>query len=443
MNETMTAEAGLRTYRGATIESLLPQIREELGPDAVIVRQREGLIGGIGGFFQKRCVEVDARPGGPRVDVYDEQPEFVADEELTARDEADGARVLPQVQGGAAGGGVLNPPAPVSPASASAPADGQLLGRSEDEQPIMRGAGTARAPGGVGDEQHVVRNDGATREGLATPAIQELVDQAQPFADLLREADPTPPADGTKSPFHDDKSAHRPGGLDLSARREEEPLGPPRAGVLREGLVGSGLGEDIARGVVDSVLVSAMPFAGSSRLRTLVRNELGLRIPVAPAAAPGPRAVVMVGPAGAGKTTVIEAIAAAHEARGTSVERIEAERLRRGDRPDGLLLVDTPPLWGGAESLGEVARQLRPLADAEVHLVMRAGTAAAAAAELLEGLAALRPNRLLLTGAGETSHLGGVLDLAIRSGIPIGYVAESPREIALADPRDLASRVTP
>ena len=49
-----------KTYRGATLEELLPTIRAELGPDAVITRQREGLVGGVGGFFQKKCVEVEA-----------------------------------------------------------------------------------------------------------------------------------------------------------------------------------------------------------------------------------------------------------------------------------------------------------------------------------------------------------------------------------------------
>ncbi len=363
MTETMTAAAGLRTYRGATIESLLPQIREELGPDAVIVRQREGLIGGVGGFFQKRCVEVDARPGGPSVDVYDEAPE---------EPQADAVEIEP-------------------------------------------------------DEPPPIRNDTATREGLATPAVQELVDQAHPFAEVLRET----AADGTKT------------GPQVTESSRQQPLGPPRAEALRGGLVATGLGADIAQVVVDSVVASAMPFVSAARLRTLVRNELALRIPVAPAAAPGPRTVVVVGPAGAGKSTAIEAIAAAHEAQGTPVARLDAERVRPADQGQGLLLVDTPPLWGGAEGLGEVAAQLDGLAEPEVHLVLRAGTAAAAAAELLEGLEALGPNRLLLAGASETSHLGGVLDVAVRSSVPLGYVAEGPGTIALADPRDLASRVTP
>jgi flagellar biosynthesis protein FlhF len=50
-------------FRGSSLEELLPKIREELGPDAVVTRQREGVVGGFGGFFGKRCVEVEARPG--------------------------------------------------------------------------------------------------------------------------------------------------------------------------------------------------------------------------------------------------------------------------------------------------------------------------------------------------------------------------------------------
>ena len=68
---------GVRTYRGRKLEDLIPQIRAELGPDAIILRQREGLMGGVGGFFAQKCVEVDAQAGGerepqPRIDIYDE-----------------------------------------------------------------------------------------------------------------------------------------------------------------------------------------------------------------------------------------------------------------------------------------------------------------------------------------------------------------------------------
>ena len=63
---------GVRTYRGRKLEELIPQIRAELGPDAIILRQREGLMGGVGGFFAQKCVEVDAQaaPAGSKSDRH-------------------------------------------------------------------------------------------------------------------------------------------------------------------------------------------------------------------------------------------------------------------------------------------------------------------------------------------------------------------------------------
>src|SRR5215217_7793369 len=96
-----------KTFRGRSLETILPQIREELGAEAIVLRRREGLAGGVGGFFQRPYVEVEAR--GPL------------------------------------------------------PAD--------------------RTP--------EVRNDAATTEGLASPVVQALVEQAAPFADALARADRT------------------------------------------------------------------------------------------------------------------------------------------------------------------------------------------------------------------------------------------------------------
>ena len=104
MTTTMTDEttAAVTTFRGRSLEELLPQIREQLGSDAVVLRQRDGLMGGIGGFFQQRFVEVDARAGVPglhRIDVYDEEPETPAETEpfaqLLAEAEAEPASAEP------------------------------------------------------------------------------------------------------------------------------------------------------------------------------------------------------------------------------------------------------------------------------------------------------------------------------------------------------------
>src|SRR5947207_10390698 len=74
MNESLLyAEAAspeTRTYRGTNLEEILPSIREDLGPDAVITRQREGIVGGVRGFFGKRCLEVEARSPVPRAPAF-------------------------------------------------------------------------------------------------------------------------------------------------------------------------------------------------------------------------------------------------------------------------------------------------------------------------------------------------------------------------------------
>src|SRR3954462_7779727 len=53
------------TYRGRSLEELVPRIRQELGDDAVIVSRRETTSGGVGGVFAQREIEVEVRPGEP------------------------------------------------------------------------------------------------------------------------------------------------------------------------------------------------------------------------------------------------------------------------------------------------------------------------------------------------------------------------------------------
>src|SRR5438132_954993 len=54
-----------KTFRGLSLAEVERKVRAELGDDAVVIRQREGLTGGVGGFFQRRLYEVDALPGVP------------------------------------------------------------------------------------------------------------------------------------------------------------------------------------------------------------------------------------------------------------------------------------------------------------------------------------------------------------------------------------------
>src|SRR3954465_5878249 len=68
-----------KTFRGRTLEEVLPQIKADLGPEAEIIRQREGRAGGVGGLLQRAGGEGAARPGAPepprrRFDAYDDEP---------------------------------------------------------------------------------------------------------------------------------------------------------------------------------------------------------------------------------------------------------------------------------------------------------------------------------------------------------------------------------
>jgi flagellar biosynthesis protein FlhF len=399
------AKTETKTYRGASIEELLPRIRAELGPEAVIVTRREGLVGGIGGFFQKKCVEVDARPGGPRIDVYD-----------------DGGEAEPK-----APETVIEPPAVTEP--------------------------------------HLVRNDAATREGLETPAVQRLVGEAKPFADLLEEMTPEP-TPAAKAYAAADTA------IEVEVEVDPDPTPEPkRIASLREGMVAAGLGADLAADVVDAVVANVAPFATPSRLRTLVRNELALRLPVAPASGPGRRHLAVVGPAGTGKTAAVARVAAAHAAVGQEVACLTLEPADGGAALramlDGsgvkveavayedlavallgasaqLVLIDTP---AAAPSSGVTVESLGATLGAagvdEIHLAVRAGTASPAAVEMHEKLKGLGPNRILVSAAADTSYIGAAVDVAIRTSLPVHYVAETVVELAPADPRDLASRVVP
>ncbi|MCW2961058.1 MAG: flhF [Thermoleophilia bacterium] len=50
----------IKTFQGRTLEEVLPQIREQLGSNAVVLGQRSKVQGGVGGFFGTKVIEVTA-----------------------------------------------------------------------------------------------------------------------------------------------------------------------------------------------------------------------------------------------------------------------------------------------------------------------------------------------------------------------------------------------
>ena len=55
----------IKTFQGRSLEEVLPQIREELGPNAVVVGQRQKIQGGVAGFFGTKVIEVTAADSMP------------------------------------------------------------------------------------------------------------------------------------------------------------------------------------------------------------------------------------------------------------------------------------------------------------------------------------------------------------------------------------------
>lgn len=403
MNATDT-----KTYRGRTLEEVLPKIKAELGPDAEIVRQRSGLTGGVGGFFQRQCVEVDARPPEP----------------------SSGQRAMGSAQG--------------------------RTFDAYDEDPAAAPEVSSFVPEPLPDEP--------TAEGLSTPGIQEILRQASPFADALgaaeRELEPPAPEP------------------DLSTVNRHPSTEPPVAATkLETTMTEAGIDAAVAREIVAEVVSHELPFSSKRSLKRLVRRALARRIPIAPTAPAGARSIALVGPGGSGKTLSAARLAAAYAAGSdlpvvvislrsaddgaelsgmleplgigvrTADSGAEARAHLAGAVEHALVVVDTPAV--APRSTAEVAAlasELEALGVGEVHMTLPSTYSGPAARELAENLAPLEPSRIALTHMDATTHVGGLLDYAIRSQRPISYVSKGtglPGGLEPADAEELAALILP
>ena len=68
----------IKQFTGTTIDEILPQIRGELGEDALILATRRVTRGGLGGFFGRETLEVTAAQGGTRDEIAQANLDAVA-----------------------------------------------------------------------------------------------------------------------------------------------------------------------------------------------------------------------------------------------------------------------------------------------------------------------------------------------------------------------------
>jgi flagellar biosynthesis GTPase FlhF len=347
---------GVRTYRGRKLEDLIPQIRAELGPDAIILRQREGLMGGVGGFFAQKCVEVDAQAGPGRdrnqIDIYDEDepvngwddfseddlfdatpPPVAADPSpiefpaLPAPEEPVAPPLTPAAQDAAPAPEVAIPgPEAASPALPTEAASPVLPTEGAAESFVTR-LEQAAAHVDIDELVKLVTTGGLPATDQVAPAPEPIVPPApvaQPIAPAPVAAEPAPvapvpapifeaPAPAPVAPVMPAPpvSAPVPPAANPWVAKQAGDLDPNDAQAVADELTSQGISDAWAHQLIVAAAAHRSPLAHGS-LRDAVRATLAATIPApAPLPATG-AAIAFVGAGGAGKTRCAAALASAY-----------------------------------------------------------------------------------------------------------------------------------
>lgn len=472
----MTTQVKTRKYQGGSLDEVLPKIREELGDDAIVVRQREGLTGGVGGFFQKRCVEVEARPGaepqpapqgggfsvtdGPQVGPdgttaapSGSQPEVTASvaEAMLAQAGAAGfgAQLADAQQRQEAEPESFAPPVAPIPAPAPEGAPG-TVGSALSVDDILGNAAPAPAP--------------VRARVVTSPQVDAIPAAAAPAPAPAPEPAPAPaPVAAAPAPTTITAPAPAPA-VEPGARQA-------RSERAIDTLADRGLARGFSEDLVDAVMAYRVPLQPGARLSTIVARELAQKIPTLPLARPGVTA--WVGTGGSGKTSTVAAFARANAEhgglavacislrtpdggatlrtalQGTAVEvhvpaddAQAAELVSRLTASGFTVVVDTPAVSPRSEAeIKSLARRLRKIGVQDVHLCVSATVGLQVAQDVVAATASLKPVALTITHGDETDRIGAAVQLAIDAGLPISYTHEAGatgRGLRAADPAELA-----
>jgi len=483
---------GVRTYRGRKLEDLIPQIRAELGPDAIILRQREGLMGGVGGFFAQKCVEVDAQ-AAPRVDIYDDDKPVngweLPDEdyllpELPAAEEPEPPAPEPETY---AAREALTPPAPEPVVPEAPPAEGvaeSFVSRLEqaaahvDIDELVKLVTTGGLPAPAGEP--IAPPAPEAEEPVVPEPIAPAPVAAEPVAIPAPEPIATPEPISAPEPFAAPAPAPAQAPVPPAANpwvaRQAGDLDPNDATAVAHELTAQGVSDAWAQELIVAAAAHRSPLAGGS-LRDAVRATLTATIP-APAPLPaGGAAIAFVGAGGAGKTRCAAALASAYAKGSTLAASVvslgsddwggDLKELLKGQnvwvmgaaqgaeaipavqhgRDGGLVVVDTagvtPRDPAGVEAL---AHELRSLSLDAVYIAVPATFSVHAARKLVEGFAALGADGIAVTHADEAEQLGIAAELSHISGMPVAYIHEGLEldgALSASDPSSLAARLLP
>ena len=379
-----------RTFRGRTLDEVVPRIRAELGADAVILRRRDGIVGGIGGFFGRRCVEVDAGSAPAAAPM----PAVPARSVFDAYDAAGGDDAEPAVIRT-----VMAQARPFAEALERAEGDAAAADLHEPVEEFQPIAFPPVAPD--------VTWDAAAAEAVAAGLPGAVVEA------LVRDAR------RTMQPF--DQTATPAGLMQRALARQikvEHGWRTKRRTIALVGAAGAGktltaakLCHAYATGSTLAVrTLSLEPPADAYRLGTLTEHlDIGVRVAQTPDAA------------------------------ARSAARMPGE---------SLIVVDTPPVSASdPDGIAELAGLLEAVRPDETHLVVPAWADPRAAAALYEAVTGELPvTRLTVTRLDEVDSLAGMVGLAFTLKRPLAYVTEGRRPIAglrPAEPAELAQLALP
>jgi flagellar biosynthesis GTPase FlhF len=445
-----------RTYRGGSLEELLPRIRAELGDDAVVVRQREGLTGGVAGFFQRRMVEIEARRGQSSlgVDWFAAEPEdeavvtpsprFIAPDHRPVEpherqpESEVVAAAAPSAQAASPPPAPEPPPAPPRPTPFAAYLSAAEAQPEPAPSPASNGVPESVPSALAGDafpNAEELMRDALRAHSAEAPAAEPIVTSPQvdaiPAAETGR-PEPPPTLAGRQPPRRDVVAAvARP----QAARH--------LAGVLAD----RGLSPELAATLVDDALTHRLPLEPIATLGDAVAAQLAARIPVATLSGPAARTLVLAGAPGSGAPRIVAGIAAAYASRTTvdvacialrtpdagaalaaalaplgvpvhaARDGAEAATHVRMLGHEALVLIDTAPV--SVDDAGALAANLASLGEHELHLAVGPGGGPTA----VPLIRALRPKRLALGDPTDPLHLGAVLQAAIDAACPITFAA--------------------
>ncbi len=351
---------GVRTYRGRKLEDLIPQIRAELGPDAIILRQREGLMGGVGGFFAQKCVEVDAQaaPHTPQIDIYDEdEPVNGWDEGLESFLEP---RTTPALPAPALPAPAPAQPEPILPEPEPFAAQPEVIAPQPEpivEQPSPVAADPIPAPAAPAPADELTAESFVTRLeqaaahvdidelvklvtsgrvlGSEAPAPAPIAETPAPVAETAARVAPAPapvaetpapvtpapaPVLETPAPVRETPAPVAPAPVPPAASPwvAKQAGGPDsaEAQAVAAELTAQGISETWAEQLIVAAAAHRSPlFMGT--LRDAVRATLAAIIQAPAPLPPNGAAVAFVGAGGAGKTRCAAALASAYAKRST------------------------------------------------------------------------------------------------------------------------------